>query len=371
MDKKTEKNSNKKRPKLLIVLIAVGGTLLVACIVVLLVANYYISKLNIVVEGATTPVVIVGAADDAGVEDVIYDENYQTDDEVSQEQLDSMQNAIDENISSEIDIYDDGVLNILVIGSDTRVSGQRARSDVMFILSVNKKSKDISIISIMRDIYLLIPDYGYNRINAAYAFGGAELLLDTIELNFKIEIENYVEFDFYSFIEIVDAIGGVTVYVDESDFDSINKIVANANSYLSPEESKGIIDEAGYVNLTGKQALGYCRNRSYADGDFSRTENQREVVTQLCLKVFDLSLTEANDFLCVYLPRITTNMSVLEILSLLAYLPDYKNYEINQLGVPTSDSFTYATINRMSVLSLDFSKNVDAISNAIYGSAAN
>jgi LCP family protein required for cell wall assembly len=365
MFKKTEKKSLKKKSKLLVASIIAGSAIVFVCVAVLLVAHFYVNKLNLVSgsENFTANPVPTATAIENDDEDNLFGE------EVTQEQLKSMQNEIDNSISSDAAsaLYEDDVFNVLVIGSDTRISGQRARSDSMVLLSVNKAKKRISITSFMRDIYLQIPGYGYNRLNAAYSYGGAELLLDTIELNFKIKIQKYVEFDFYSFIEFVDALGGVTVPVDDSDIENINNVVAEVNHYLGVDSEDGFLEKGGVLNLNGKQALGHVRNRSYVDGDFTRTEHQRDVVNRLFAKLFSLSPSEINDLLCAYLPQITTNLSEGEILSMLVYIPDYARYSINQLCVPDSKSFSYAKINGMSVLKLDFSKNVKAVQKTIYG----
>ena len=102
---------------------------------------------------------------------------------------------------------DKDVFNILLIGSDSRDLNDLGRSDAMMILSVNKKTKNIILTSLLRDIYLNIPGKKSNRLNTAYAIGGAKLLTETIEENFKIKLDGYVSVDFFAFLEIIDAIG--------------------------------------------------------------------------------------------------------------------------------------------------------------------
>ncbi|NLO47004.1 MAG: LCP family protein [Clostridiales bacterium] len=360
MAKDTKKNKNRKRTWK-IILISLGGLIVFACLTVFLTAHHYISKLNYV-SGDTTPVVTAGL--DIGVAD---EPENNSGEQISQEQLEEMQNEIDENINDGEIYGEDGVLNVLLIGSDTRAAGQAGLSDVMVLISINKENKEISLISLMRDIYLYIPDYGYNRINAAYAFGGATLLCETVRQNFKVDLEYYVETDFYSFIDIVDALGGVTVEVGEQDIGNINSSIKDINRHLNLNRTDGLLESGGTQNLSGKQALAYARNRSFADGDFTRTEHQREIMSALSSKVFDLSLNEADEFLSAYLPRITTNMPELKILSLLLKLASYKSYDINQLGIPLSGSYAFVNINSMDVLQIDFEENGKAIKNMIYG----
>lgn len=87
----------------------------------------------------------------------------------------------------------DGVVNVLLVGQDTRKAEERARSDSMILLSVNKNTNQLTMISLMRDLYVQIPGYSDNKLNAAYAFGGFELLDETIATNFGIAVDYNVE----------------------------------------------------------------------------------------------------------------------------------------------------------------------------------
>ena len=103
----------------------------------------------------------------------------------------------------------DGVVNILLIGNDSRENGEDGRSDAMILLSVSDKTKSIYMTSILRDIYVDIPGHEGNRLNAAYAFGGPGLLMETIEQNFDIDVNRYVLVNFEAFAALVDAVNGV------------------------------------------------------------------------------------------------------------------------------------------------------------------
>ncbi|MFQ9799037.1 MAG: LCP family protein [Clostridia bacterium] len=102
------------------------------------------------------------------------------------------------------------MVNILLIGQDRREGEGRQRSDSMILATINKKSQSIYLTSFMRDMYVPIPGYSDNRINAAYAFGGMDLLDDTIETNFGIHIDGNVEVDFSGFKTLIDMMGGST-----------------------------------------------------------------------------------------------------------------------------------------------------------------
>ena len=116
------------------------------------------------------------------------------------------------------------VRNILLIGTDSR-GEDRGRSDSMILLSINSKTNKINMVSLMRDTYVQVPGYGGCKLNAAYSYGGPELLMDTIEDNFYIEIDDYVTVNFISFANIVDAVGGVEIEVNDSEADAINALL--------------------------------------------------------------------------------------------------------------------------------------------------
>ena len=258
------------------------------------------------------------------------------------------------------------VFNLLLIGSDARKSGGRGRADAMILLSVNKKRKVITVTSILRDIYLKIPgrDSG-NRINAAYAYGGAELLLDTVEQNFKISVDKYVIVDFYAFIDLIDAVGGITAEVTQQDIPIINAYVAELNKLTGKDKSIDCLEEAGSLLLNGKQALGYARNR-YVGSDFSRTQKQRELLGLVFNKVKELKISELTKLMNRLLPQLTTNLKEGEIFSLLLALPSYIKYDIKQLTIPAKGSYKDMNIRGMAVLSIDFEKNIKILHDNIY-----
>lgn len=354
-----EEQKTKGQKKKTIYIIA--GFMVFLFLVILLMVHIYLNKIN--VQDAKNEVMnnLFNGTRYATKE-------YQHGEEVTQGELKNMQKDIDANAARAVvsDMYKDDVMNILLIGSDMRVKGSTSRSDTMILLSINKSTKEITVTSFMRDIYLHIPGYGYNRINAAYAFGVPQTVLDTIEENFKIHVDRFVDINFYTFIDLVDDLGGVTVDVDWDDIEYINDSVKEENHYLGKDGYDGIILSGGRLQLNGKRTLAYVRNRHYYNGDFTRTEHQREVVTELSKIIFKLSPERANFLLNEYLPQVTTNLSEKEMYALLLYLNEFKGYKINQICVPSDDSFSYVMINGMSVLRVDFARNIDNITDTIY-----
>jgi LCP family protein required for cell wall assembly len=106
-------------------------------------------------------------------------------------------------------------INVLVIGSDNRPGETKARSDVLMVASFDQKTGRVAVVSIPRDTRVQIPGYGYNKVNAAYAFGGAKLSRQVVESLLGVEIPYYVATDFNGFKDIIDTLGGVTIDVEQ------------------------------------------------------------------------------------------------------------------------------------------------------------
>ncbi len=172
---------------------------------------------------------------------------------------------------------DRNVRNILLIGCD-KANGGSSRSDSIMIASVNKKTGKITVCSILRDTHLYIPGNREAKVNSAYAWGGANLLIQTIEHNFGIKIDDYATVNFEMFTALVDGLGGVDVEVTENEADYIN------NRHRYGNEKKPDTFESGEsVHLNGYQALWYSRIRKL-DSDFMRTQRQRKVISAIVSK---------------------------------------------------------------------------------------
>lgn len=273
--------------------------------------------------------------------------------------------SVNDNISDISIMEDKDVFNILLIGSDSRDSKVRGRSDAMMILSINKKKKAIILTSLLRDIYLNIPGRTGNRLNAAYALGGPKLLMETIEHNFRIKIERYISVDFLAFIDIIDAIGGVTIEVSEKELPFMNSHISEINGILREDKKKDLLTSPGECLLNGKQALGYSRIR-YIGTDFARTARQRKVMEQIFEKTKKSGINKLINLLNIILPKVTTNLKEKEIISHIFKLPDYLKYEFVQWSIPVNGSFENAKIRKMDVLIIDFKENINEIFNKIY-----
>lgn len=255
--------------------------------------------------------------------------------------------------------FSDDVLNVLLIGTDARTSDYRGRSDSMILVSINKETEEIVMTSIMRDVYLKIPGKGYNRINASYAYGGADLLIQTIEQNFKIRIDKFVQVDFQSFEKVVEAVGGVSIPINSSEI----TVMKQFGSDMNGKPFSG----AGTYKLNGKQALAYSRIRYVGHSDFERTQRQRRVLDEIIKSAKNLSIGELSDSLDVILPLVTTDFKKGELIDLILGSVSYLSYDRVQLRIPADHTYSNMRIRGMAVLGIDFDENRRLMYETIYG----
>lgn len=269
---------------------------------------------------------------------------------------------------------DSDVRNILVIGSDTRSVEQRGRTDSMILLSVNSKTKEITMTSFMRDMYVEIVGKDadgndidtWDKMNAAYVYGGAELLMDTIEYNFDISVDDYVYIDFYSFVDIVDAIGGIEIEISDEEAEGMKPPMAEQNKILGNEKGTDYLEHGGKLTLNGNQALAYARLRYVGNADFERTERQRTVISKIIEKVKSSSPLTIDKFAKASMSHLATNMSKAELYALTYKAIFSLNYDINSLRIPDDDSYTYGNHSGQSTLDVDFEKCRQLLRENIY-----
>ena len=188
------------------------------------------------------------------------------------------------------------ITNIMLVGQNWREDEQNKLSDTMILCSINRKTKTLTMVSFLRDLYVPLPAYaghgrGANRINVCYALGsswqrtsegGMEMLALCIEENFGIHVDHTIEVSFESFPRIIDGFGGVEVDVTEAEAEYMTKHI-------------GYIGEIqpGLQTLDGMETLAYARIRKI-DGDRQRAARQRTVITALIEKCRNLNLAEIN-----------------------------------------------------------------------------
>ncbi len=265
----------------------------------------------------------------------------------------------------------DNVTNILIIGEDIRdtAGGTNGNTDVMMLCSINDETREVTLTSLMRDMYVEIADTGgtYAKLNSAYATGGAELTMKTLKNNFGIDVDKYVLFNFYTFIDIVDACGGVDIRISDEEAVGMQAPMAEQNKYLKNKKGTDYLSEGGAYHMNGNQALGYARLRYVGNADFERTERQRRVVTKIAEKAKDMSLVELSDLLDKVLRELETNLTDGEIAYLLYNSADLLSYEINQLRLPADGMFTNEIIRTEAVLVVDLAQCIKLFQETVYG----
>ena len=252
------------------------------------------------------------------------------------------------------------VVNVLLIGADSRQGTNTGNTDVMMLVSLNKKTKQIKLVSFMRDSYLYIEgkNNAYcSKLNAAFSMGGPETLLNTIENNYKIEIDDFVMVNFESFKAIIEAMGGITVDVQKYEANYAN------NRY------KLSMPYGDDVTLNGEEALAFCRIRGCdADGDVSRTRRQRQVINAMINRVTKASVSDLNKYLNVLLPYIYTGFSKSEVLSLgmKALTNGWAFYERSELQIPTPETRTSGSMGSW-IWVIDYQLAAQTLQNELYG----
>ncbi len=203
------------------------------------------------------------------------------------------------------------VKNVLLLGVDS----DSQLSDTIMLASVNRRTNQVSLVSFYRDSYTYINVDGkgqkvaYAKLNAAYKYGGPQLVMKTLENNYKVDIDEYLVVDYNSFPTIIDKIGGVTVNVTEKEAQYLNQ-----TWWKWSRTGKKIQFTAGDMKMDGEHALMYCRIRKL-DSDINRTERQRKVINALMDQFSNASLTQINDGIDALLPFLTTSMSKGKIVS--------------------------------------------------------
>ncbi len=252
------------------------------------------------------------------------------------------------------------VVNVLLLGADSRKGTNTGNTDVMMLVSLNKKTKQIKLVSFMRDSYLYIEGKNNSycaKLNSAFSMGGPETLMTTIENNYKIEIDNFVMVNFESFKSIVEAMGGITVDVKKYEANYAN------NRY------KLSMPYGDNVTLNGEEALAFCRIRGCdADGDISRTRRQRSVINAMINRVTSASVSDLNKYLNVLLPYVYTGFKRSEILSLgmKAITNGWAFYEVSELQIPTNDTCQSGSMGSW-IWVVDYQQAAQILQNELYG----
>ncbi|MGI6254623.1 MAG: LCP family protein [Acutalibacter sp.] len=240
---------------------------------------------------------------------------------------------------------DPQIVNIALFGLDSREDSDSGRSDVIMVLSVDKRHHNLKLTSILRDSEVAIEDYGYDKITHAYAYGGPELAIKTLNQNFNLDIKNYVTVNFYQMAEIVDAFGGVDLDLTADEVYQLNENLWNLS-----QESPGKIISADFIpnvngeidlingpyqdgsyHLNGNQAVAYARIR-HIDSDNVRASRQQRVLEALLQSLKKKNIFQYPGLIRKVSTMCETSMNVGDMLKLMPIL--FGGLNLETLSIP-------------------------------------
>ena len=244
----------------------------------------------------------------------------------------------------------DGIMTIALFGVDTRENGDSGtRSDAIMIMSVDPARSSVKLVSLMRDSYVDVPGHGKTKLCHAYGYGGAQLMMETINQNFDMDIKEYMVVDFAQMASIIDGVGGVTVTLTEEELAETNKFI---DEYCWENDiPTQRIEEAGEQKLNGIQAMTYGRIRKgNTGGDWMRTERQSVVLNQVFSKATGNPVTMLR-FLHGLMPNITSSMSKSDFWYMGLHTILHGMPSMDHLRLPLDDEWQYGTTSSgMSVI---------------------
>ncbi|MGG7078750.1 LCP family protein [Clostridium sardiniense] len=259
--------------------------------------------------------------------------------------------SINKEITQKLD-EDNKIKNIALFGVDSP-EGEKGRSDSIMILTIDEKNNELKLSSIMRDSYVNIKGHGEDKITHAYAFGGPELAVSTLNENFNLDIENFITVDFTSLPKIIDEIGGIDLNITEGDL-----------KYIGPSVTK-----TGNQTLNGEQALAYSRIR-YDGGDQMRTQRHRNVIEAIFNKVKKMPVTSYPSLLNETLPLAQTNLSSSEFMTIGTNIASMGVSNMSQYRLPCDTHSKGTNMNGIYYMTFDKKSETNELHNFIYGKTA-
>ena len=272
--------------------------------------------------------------------------------------------VVDEEELKQYDDYTE-IINIALLGIDSTDSTS-GRSYSIMVATLDPIHNKLKLTSFMRDSYVNISNYGYDKLNHAYAYGGANLAINTLNTNFGLNITDFVAVDFASLPKIIDSLGGITIDITEEELNYINGYINNINSVSGTNSP--IITTPGAHHVDGAQALAYSRIRYTSGGDFKRTERQRTVLTALFNKALNVPATQYLDVISTLAQYATTNLNTNEILKLATKIGSMglNGVTIEQERFPIDGYYEGAMIDGIYYLTFDATATRTQVMNYIF-----
>lgn len=251
------------------------------------------------------------------------------------------------------DPIDPDIMNILLLGKDA-YGTQLGRTDTIIIMSYNKKTQAIKLVSLMRDMLIPIAGHDWDRINTAYAYGGISLCINTINDVFDMDIQHYVIINLDGLEQLVDAMGGVAIELSQAEVDYYRE---NFGLNLNP----------GFNTLDGRAALIHARNRTIGNADFTRTQRQRDILISLYNKILsENNLAKTISLINFAMDKVSTNLKATEIISLATDVLRAGQQPIETASLPAPGTFQDAWYKGMRILQIDIALNRKALRDTLY-----
>ena len=278
-------------------------------------------------------------------------------------EIDKEDIGITEEVQEKLSQYSNSIINIALFGVDA-VDGDVGRSDSIMIATIDTVHKKLKLTSIMRDSYVAIDGHGNDKLNHAYAFGGSQLAIKTLNENFDLNIENFASVNFETLPKIIDELGGIELNIDAEELEYINGYIAHLNNINGTSEPA--IESTGIQHVSGTQALAFCRIRYTSGGDYKRTERHREVLTEIFKKIETMPVTSYPSLLSEILPMVNTSLGYSDILELGTEVLKLGDSNLQLERFPLDDYCEGKMISGIYYLTFDKEITVEQLHNYIF-----
>lgn len=270
--------------------------------------------------------------------------------------------GIEENIINKFN--DKKITNIALFGLDFRYEHEPKRSDSITIITIDEQNKKIKLNSIMRDSLVSIEGFGSDKLNHAYAFGGHELAIKTLNKTYGLNIKDYITVNFYNVQKIIDLLGGVHMDIKSKEIPYLNKCIQEI-SHIQSKDPTYIVNDGPQL-LNGIQTLAYARIRKVGRDDYERSERQQRILMALYEKAKAIPYNEYLKFINMAPELIDTNISTTKALSLAKNIVFNKINNIEQMRFPLDEDCRGELINNIWYLTFNKDKTKDLMQKYIF-----
>lgn len=250
-----------------------------------------------------------------------------------------------------------GIINILIIGTDELLpdSDDLGRGDVTMLCSLDRTSGDVKLVSFERSTAVPWQGHGDVMLTNSFTYGGAELTTDCVRSCFRVDIAGYIHFDFQSFCEVIDALGGVDIDLTREEAEALTE-----DTYTEVWFSEGT------NHLDGAGALRYCRLRRI-DDNWQRVERQRKTVQAVLSATRSLRLSQICELAEAVLPMIDTDLSTRQLASILLTAPKFVGAQAEQMTIPDRERIYVHDGYDEDVTGCDYKYESDRLNRFLYG----